>query len=307
MASESPLFQSSMELLAHAVTHFVAGTEQDRKLLILHLANAIELILKDLVLDSGKSIYRSPKETINIYKSINILKGAQVSVPFLNKVELLIDERNTLQHRFGSPNELTAIFYMNICTDFFSEILRDHYDLLFDEVLDQFGVPSDVAAFRIRAPSDDSKLESLKQLANVHPLGALLSATTYLEKLNRDFLEQLRLEYDFRRRPFYSSMFHRFLYSHGIEIERDLIRSMDELRHMRNLAAHGCEDPTKEQVESCISTIEKYEVFLQELDLKQTRQTIMSSIEEQRRKAQQEDRRASSENAQNAPSKEPSS
>jgi hypothetical protein len=84
---------------------------------------------------------------------------------------------------------------------------------------------------------------------------------------------------------------------------------MDELRHMRNLAAHahGREDPTKEQVESCISTIEKYEVFLQELDLKQTRQTIMSSIEERRREAQQEDRRTSSENAQNAPSEEPSS
>ena len=80
MASESPLFQSSMELLAHAVTHFVAGTEQDRKLLILHLVNAIEFILKDLVLDSGKSVYRNPKETISIYRSIDILREEQVSV-----------------------------------------------------------------------------------------------------------------------------------------------------------------------------------------------------------------------------------
>lgn len=288
MASESPLFQSSMELLAHAVTHFVAGTEQDRKLLILHLANSIELILKDLVLDAGESIYRNPKETITIYKAIDILKEKNVTVPFLNKVELLIDERNAVQHRFGSPNELTAIFYMSICTDFFGEILREHYDLSFDEVLDQFGVPSDVVAFRMRAPSDDSELGNLKQLANVHPLGALLSATTYLERLNRDFLDRLRLEDDFRRHPFSSSMFHRFLYSHGVELDRDLRRSMDELRHMRNLAAHGREDPTKEQVEDCISTIERYEAFLQALDLEQTRQTIMSSMEE-RRRFQQED------------------
>ena len=64
MAIESPLFQSAMELLGHSFSHFNSSKELDRKLVILHLANAVELVLKDLVLDSGESIYKGPKETI---------------------------------------------------------------------------------------------------------------------------------------------------------------------------------------------------------------------------------------------------
>ena len=46
MASESLLFQSWMGLLGHAVTHFLAETEQDRTLLILHLLNFLLPTLK---------------------------------------------------------------------------------------------------------------------------------------------------------------------------------------------------------------------------------------------------------------------
>ncbi len=49
MAYESPLFQSSIDLFAHAVEHFNMGTERDRKFTILHLANSVELIFKDLL------------------------------------------------------------------------------------------------------------------------------------------------------------------------------------------------------------------------------------------------------------------
>lgn len=118
MAIESPIFQSSMELLGHSISHFNKSEELDRKLVILHLANAIELILKDLVLDQGESIYKNPKETVTIHGCIQALKEKSISIPYLNKIELLIDERNALQHRFGSPNELTTIFYMNIAISF---------------------------------------------------------------------------------------------------------------------------------------------------------------------------------------------
>ncbi len=61
MKIESPLFQSTMELLGHSISHFTKKEELDRKLIILHLANSIELIPKDLVLNHDKSIYKNPK------------------------------------------------------------------------------------------------------------------------------------------------------------------------------------------------------------------------------------------------------
>src|SRR5215813_13712138 len=98
MAFESPLFQSSMELLGHSIEHFTSMEELDRKLVILHLANAVELIFKDIMLDGGVSIYKGPKETVTIHGSIDALKNLSITIPCLNKIELLIDERNALQH-----------------------------------------------------------------------------------------------------------------------------------------------------------------------------------------------------------------
>ena len=116
-----------MELLGHSITHFNGTSELDRKLVILHLSNAVELLLKDMVLDSGDSIYKNPKETITIHGCIEALNAKNITIPYLNKLELLIDERNALQHRFGSPNELTAIFYMTVAQEFFRAVLKEHY------------------------------------------------------------------------------------------------------------------------------------------------------------------------------------
>ena len=142
MAYDSPLFQSSLELFGHAIEHFNWGSEKDRKFVILHLANAVELIFKDLLLDLGESIYKNPKETITITSSIKTLteeKGIQI--PNLNKLELLIDERNSLQHRYGFPNELTSIFYMDAVYNFFKEFLKGNYDLDIDKILEDFVSP----------------------------------------------------------------------------------------------------------------------------------------------------------------------
>jgi hypothetical protein len=258
MAAESPLFQSAMELLAHSISHFNGSTELDRKLVILHLANAIELILKDLVLDAGESIYKNPKETITVHGCTDCLKGKSINVPFLNKVELLIDERNSLQHRYGSPNELTTIFYMNITVDFFKEILRKHYAQEFDEVIAQFADEKDLMAFRMREPRDETELEVLKKLAKVHPLGSLLSAMAYLERIVAAFYAKLGLNEDNRRPGMMGPISHRFLYRFGIKPPEELEEAMDETRRVRNLAAHGRKEPTKEEVITVISAIEKY-------------------------------------------------
>lgn len=200
MAIESPLFQSAMELLGHSITHYNGKKELDRKLLILHLANAVELVLKDLVLDTGESIYKGPKETITIQGCLKVLQDKSINLPLLNKIELLVDERNALQHRFGSPNELTSIFYMNIAENFFREVLKTHYGQEYDEIVTQFTDESDLLEYKLNDPTNDQELDKLKDLAKIHPLGALLSAWTYIEKEIEEFAELAGLNF-LRRRP----------------------------------------------------------------------------------------------------------
>jgi hypothetical protein len=47
-----------MELIAHAIELYRANKPRKFKFVILHLANSGELILKDLLIDQGESIYQ---------------------------------------------------------------------------------------------------------------------------------------------------------------------------------------------------------------------------------------------------------
>jgi hypothetical protein len=194
-------------------------------------------------LDLGESIYKNPKETVTIQGCLEGLKGKGFSIPYANKIELLIDERNALQHRFGSPNELTAIFYMSIATDFFRETLKAHYKQDFDEILVQFTPEKDLAAFMMRKPSNESELENLKKLSKVHPLGALLSVVAYLESKMATFTREIGLDQEGRFRAPWMYLSTRYLARMGGSVPHDLENDMEEIRRLRNLAAHG-KDPS---------------------------------------------------------------
>lgn len=286
MAIESPLFQSAMELIGHSLSHYNGKKELDRKLVILHLANAVELILKDLVLDSGQSIYKNPKETITIQGCFTALSEEKIDLPYLNKIELLIDERNALQHRFGSPNELTSIFYTNIAQDFFKEILKKHYGQDYDELIAQFADEQDLVAYKLGEPSNDQELEKLQELAKIHPLGALLSAWSYFEKSTESFISKIGV--DFRRhRPFTMDLARGRLDRFGIELPEELRLRLDSMRQLRNLSAHGRSKPTKKQVNETIKTIEEIESFFETLDLDKVRmfaEAEQKAFEERRMK-----------------------
>jgi len=256
-------------------------------LVILHLANAVELILKDLVLDFGESIYKGPKDTITIHGCIKTLQDKKFVIPYLNKIELLIDERNALQHRFGSPNKLTTIFYMNIAQEFFKEILKSHYAQNYDEVITQFVDKKELTAFKLREPADDTELENLKKLSNVHSLGALLSAMTYLEKKTYEFGKKIGLEQELRRRPTWHIMSPRFFERFDLKVPEELGRKLDDTRRLRNLAAHGRSEPSKADVASAIDAIEEFEDFLSSVNIKGIKDKVNEYLVEREREREQ--------------------
>lgn len=281
MSTDSPLFQSSLELLGHSITHFNSGDELDRKLVILHIANSVELLLKDLVLSAGSSIYKNPKETISVHGCISELKNKNIDLPYLNKIELLIDERNALQHRFGSPNEITSIFYMNIAVDFFKEILLKQYLLEFDEVLVDYVPPADWHAFIMRIPNDENELEHLKKLAKSYPLGAILSVSVYLEKIMLNISNKIKNQKS-ENSHLYKINPNELLSRLGVEVPEDLESKLRDFRNQRNKAAHGRFEPTKEDVEIGLEAVTEYEYFLSQLDTAELKQLFEAIVEEDR-------------------------
>lgn len=277
MAYESPLFQSSLELFGHSIEHFNWGTEKDRKFVILHLANAVELIFKDLLLDLGESIYKNPKETITVTGSIKVLtEEKKILIPNLNKLELLIDERNSLQHRYGFPNELTTIFYMEATHSFFREFLKKNYDLNIDEVISDFVTSEDLATFQLRKATTSHELDKLIKLSKVHPVGALLSSYAYLDKKLsqiREIVTENIPEENMRQgntrfrimRLTNPDFLPRMLDSYDIELKSEDKKKLYQLRSLRNQTAHGREEPEQKTVSEMIKFIKKIEPLVDEL------------------------------------------
>ena len=287
MGYDSPLFQSALELFAHAIEHFNRGDERDRKFVILHLANAVELLLKDFLLDIGESIYKNknPKETVSIWTAIAKLKEKEsekgkIRIPSTNKIEILIDERNALQHRYGFPNEITTIFHMENTYNFLKDFLRENYGLEIDEVIKDFLSEEEFTTFQLRRKIfTENELDKLIKLAKIHPVGALLSAVAYLESQLREIRDTLMENMGLHELPeesrdvlrdirFLTLRFeylHKLMSLYKIPITENDKKMLFKLRHVRNSVVHGREQITQKEATELIEFIKSIEPKVKEL------------------------------------------
>lgn len=75
----------------------------------------------------------------------------------------------------------------------------------------------------------------------------------------------------------------RFLEKFDIVVPEGISNEMEEVRRMRNLAAHGRKDPTKEDVISSIASIERFERFLDSLDKEEVKQKVQDYFQERKK------------------------
>lgn len=187
---KSPLFVSSIELLAHATELFAEKNERKYKFVILHLANSVELILKDKLLTEGKSIYSTKNQnlTIGIWDSFKNLSDLGIQIPEKPVIELLVDDRNTLQHRFGFPNEEAVFFYLSSTKDFFKRFLKDEYNTSLSEELKIYLSNEKMQLLGIVK----NELDHLNKLKEVSPEMAILQISSDIEKISYDVLKPYR-------------------------------------------------------------------------------------------------------------------
>lgn len=123
----SPLLRSAMETLDHGLWHFLRSeTSTDMKFALLHVDQAIELLLKEKVRSAGKSIYRNPKETISIWRAYEIVeKELGCKIPEKADLELLHEERNSIQHKYANPSPQDAAFHVEKAVAFIGRFLKD--------------------------------------------------------------------------------------------------------------------------------------------------------------------------------------
>lgn len=143
----SPLFRSAVEVLEHGLWHFFrSDTATDMKFAIMHVDQAIELVMKERVRVGGKSINKpnNPKETLGIWALYEILeKDLSVAIPEKADLELIHEERNAIQHKYLNPSPEDASFHISNAVKFLQRFLKDElkadiYDHVPSKFLDDF-------------------------------------------------------------------------------------------------------------------------------------------------------------------------
>lgn len=123
----SPLLRSAFEVLEHGLYHYLRSTTpKDMKFALLHIDQAIELLLKERVRMGGHSIYKNPKETITIYGAYEILQDRlRCAIPERPDLELLHEERNSIQHKYANPSPDDAAFHVQKAMKFIARFVKD--------------------------------------------------------------------------------------------------------------------------------------------------------------------------------------
>lgn len=137
----SPLLRSALEVLEHGLWHFFrSDTIADMKFAIMHVDQAVELVMKERVRVGGKSIYKNAKETISLFGAYAILeKDLGCSIPEKPDLELLHEERNNIQHKYANPSPEDAVFHISNGMNFLRRFLRDELKVdVYDHVASEF-------------------------------------------------------------------------------------------------------------------------------------------------------------------------
>lgn len=129
--SLSPLLRSAFEVLEHGLWHYLrSNTTTDMKFALLHIDQAVELLLKEKVRSEGHSIYKNPKETITIWGAYDILEN-KVNCKIKEKpdLELLHEERNNIQHKYSNPTPDDAAFHVEKAMKFINQFVSKELKL----------------------------------------------------------------------------------------------------------------------------------------------------------------------------------
>lgn len=131
MPQRSPIMRFALEVFEHALESYVSEKHRDRKLAVLNLAQVLELAIKAALVEKNVPIYeKDGARTINTHNAVTALAKlwAMERIPMQARLELLIDERNAIQHRYGSVDEVTMDYHMQTAFTGLAEILQREFD-----------------------------------------------------------------------------------------------------------------------------------------------------------------------------------
>jgi hypothetical protein len=183
MSDRSPLFIHAVELLNHAMELFRQSDERKYPFIVMHLAECVELLLQDRLIDAGQSLYEGAKSSpLPISKVLDLLKKEHVKIPERPFIDFLFEDRTTMYHRFERQELKTIYRYIDEVTAFAKRFLRDEYGVALADILLELGQSEqDVQIFGV-LEGQGNVLAFLDELFALSPESATLQAFNFVEE-----------------------------------------------------------------------------------------------------------------------------
>lgn len=131
--NQSPMFKHAVESFEHGLEHYLDGSEKSRKFALLHIDQAIELFLKEKVVQVGKTIYKNDGNTLNLHETFRSLQDLDILER--PRLEELHDLRNVIQHKGLTPDAGSTQFYVEVAYYFVKRFLNEELDTPLELIL----------------------------------------------------------------------------------------------------------------------------------------------------------------------------
>ena len=99
---------------------------------MLNLAQAVELVVKAALVENNVSIFEKGSGTLTVNDALDRLAAlwSVDRIGFHARVELLVDERNAIQHRYGNVDDVGLDYHLETAFGVLKEILEKEFDLV---------------------------------------------------------------------------------------------------------------------------------------------------------------------------------
>lgn len=136
MLQRSPILRFALEVFGHSLADAASTNPRDWKMAVMSLAQSVELAIKAALVEKNVPIYEKREgTTISSRDALAELAKLWVlpRIEMQARLELLVDERNAIQHKYGSIDEVTLDYHMETVFLALRELLRREFDIELDD------------------------------------------------------------------------------------------------------------------------------------------------------------------------------
>ena len=224
---------------------------------VLNLAQSVELTVKAALVENNVPIYLTGNRTIVIHDALaSLAKLWSVErIEFHARIEILVDERNAIQHRYGTVDDVTLDYHMETAFCVLRSVLVEEFDTgldawIRDNVAAEIWQTIRFVEPPLPAAADPSAAIIPERSATLDFIDGFTRYERGVREALIPFLEEGQ------RFPGSSLDLMIKALSNSTGSHQELIRTLPEVYRLRNRAIHGNIVPTTEDVRKALSLLD---------------------------------------------------